>query len=112
MSGCGSPDRASPRAACAPPLGDGCAAALVTADTRGVALDGFQSFALPESADLITWDIGDTGFSVGASTGYTSIDYGSDGRADYYDGSVTMLNFQRHRPCFLHLSFISLRHYA
>lgn len=45
-------------------FGDGCAAALVTADTRGVALDGFQSFALPESADLITWDIGDTGFDM------------------------------------------------
>ncbi|CAN4280133.1 TorF family putative porin [Pseudoxanthomonas sp. LjRoot125] len=37
-----------------------------------------------------SYDIGDSGFSVGASTGYTSIDYGTEGRADYYDGSITV----------------------
>lgn len=37
-----------------------------------------------------SYDIGDSGFSLGASTGYTSIDAGSDGRADYYDGSLTV----------------------
>lgn len=37
-----------------------------------------------------SYDIGDTGFSLGASTGYTSIDAGSDGRADFFDGSVSV----------------------
>jgi predicted naringenin-chalcone synthase len=45
-------------------FGDGCAAALVTADPQGVALDEFLSFALPESDGLITWDIGDSGFDM------------------------------------------------
>jgi predicted naringenin-chalcone synthase len=45
-------------------FGDGCAAAMVTADPGGVALDEFLSFALPESSELITWDIGDTGFDM------------------------------------------------
>jgi predicted naringenin-chalcone synthase len=45
-------------------FGDGAAAALVTAEPRGLALDDFLSFALPESEGLITWDIGDTGFDM------------------------------------------------
>jgi predicted naringenin-chalcone synthase len=45
-------------------FGDGCAAALVTADAQGVALDSFLSFALPDSQGCITWDIGDTGFNM------------------------------------------------
>ncbi|PZU50582.1 MAG: type III polyketide synthase [Sphingomonas sp.] len=45
-------------------FGDGCAAALVSADAEGVALHEFLSFALPESDGLITWDIGDTGFDM------------------------------------------------
>lgn len=45
-------------------FGDGCAAALVTADPEGVALDEFLSFALPESDGMITWDIGDSGFDM------------------------------------------------
>lgn len=45
-------------------FGDGCAAALVTADRDGLALDSFLSFALPDSADLITWNVGDTGFEM------------------------------------------------
>jgi predicted naringenin-chalcone synthase len=45
-------------------FGDGCAAALVTSEVEGVALDEFLSFALPESDGLITWDIGDTGFDM------------------------------------------------
>ena len=32
--------------------------------------------------------------------------------ADYYDGSVTMLNIQSHLSCFLHLRFITFRHYS
>ena len=45
-------------------FGDGCAAALVTADAEGAALHEFLSFAIPESDGLITWDIGDTGFDM------------------------------------------------
>lgn len=45
-------------------FGDGCAAALVTAEAQGVALDEFLSFALPESEGCITWDIGDSGFDM------------------------------------------------
>jgi len=45
-------------------FGDGCAAALVCAEPAGLALDDFLSFALPQSGDLIRWDIGDTGFHM------------------------------------------------
>ncbi len=45
-------------------FGDGCSAALVTAESNGIALDDFLSVALPDSGDLITWDIGDTGFDM------------------------------------------------
>jgi predicted naringenin-chalcone synthase len=45
-------------------FGDGCSAALVTAESTGIALDDFLSVALPDSGDLITWDIGDTGFDM------------------------------------------------
>ncbi len=45
-------------------FGDGCAAALVTADAHGVALDDFRAAIIPDSADLITWHIGDQGFDM------------------------------------------------
>jgi uncharacterized protein (TIGR02001 family) len=38
-----------------------------------------------------SYDIGESGFSLGATTGYTSLEYPSDGgRVDYFDGSVTL----------------------
>ncbi len=43
-------------------FGDGCSAALVTAEPDGVALGDFRSVILPDSAGLITWTIGDQGF--------------------------------------------------
>jgi predicted naringenin-chalcone synthase len=43
-------------------FGDGCAAALVTAEPVGVALDDFRVSVIPDSQDLITWHIGDQGF--------------------------------------------------
>jgi predicted naringenin-chalcone synthase len=43
-------------------FGDGCSAALVTAEPVGVALQEFQTAVLPDSAGLITWTIGDHGF--------------------------------------------------
>jgi alpha-pyrone synthase len=43
---------------------DGCAAALVTAEPRGLRLERFSSTMLREGADLITWGIGDSGFEM------------------------------------------------
>jgi predicted naringenin-chalcone synthase len=43
-------------------FGDGCAAALVSAEPVGVALDDFRVSVIPDSQDLITWHIGDQGF--------------------------------------------------
>ena len=45
-------------------FGDGCAAALVTADPVGIALGDFRAAIIPESQDLITWHIGDQGFDM------------------------------------------------
>ena len=41
---------------------DGCTAALVTADADGIALDDFRAVVIPDSADHITWHIGNGGF--------------------------------------------------
>jgi predicted naringenin-chalcone synthase len=41
---------------------DGASAALVTAEEKGIALKDFRPAAIPGSADLITWRIGDQGF--------------------------------------------------
>lgn len=43
---------------------DGCSAALVTADPRGIALDSFLAVGIPETAHLITWKIRDGGFDM------------------------------------------------
>ena len=43
---------------------DGCAASLVSAEPRGLALERFGSAVLAEAADLITWHIGDVGFDM------------------------------------------------
>jgi len=43
---------------------DGCAAALVSADPTGFALDGFHAEVMPEAAGHITWSIGDAGFDM------------------------------------------------
>ncbi|QUS37047.1 type III polyketide synthase [Falsirhodobacter algicola] len=45
-------------------FGDGCAAALVTADAEGLALDGFTSILVPQTEGHITWGIGDQGFDM------------------------------------------------
>jgi alpha-pyrone synthase len=44
--------------------GDGCAASLITAEDKGLALESFHAVLLPESRDLITWNIGDSGFDM------------------------------------------------
>lgn len=43
-------------------FGDGAAAALVTAEGAGLVIDRTFALNLPDSADLIGWTIGDTGF--------------------------------------------------
>ena len=43
-------------------FGDGCSAALVSADPVGIGLGDFRAEILPDSAGLITWTIGDHGF--------------------------------------------------
>lgn len=45
-------------------FGDGATAAIVSADPAGIALHDFHSTALPGTADLITWAIGDQGFDM------------------------------------------------
>lgn len=75
-----------------------------------VTLTGLVAYA-PDYGDLTpkakesyaslgaSYDIGETGFSLGASVGYTSIDFGDEtiegesfdyGVSDYFDGSVTV----------------------
>jgi predicted naringenin-chalcone synthase len=43
-------------------FGDGCAAALVTADPHGLALGDFKTVLIPDSEEMITWHVGDQGF--------------------------------------------------
>ncbi len=45
-------------------FGDGCSAALVTADESGIALEDFRAAAIGDSAETITWRIGDQGFDM------------------------------------------------
>ncbi|KQM37410.1 type III polyketide synthase [Sphingomonas sp. Leaf10] len=45
-------------------FGDGAAAALVTTDPAGVAIETPFAAALPDSAELIRWDITDAGFAM------------------------------------------------
>ncbi|MCU0891969.1 MAG: type III polyketide synthase [Sandarakinorhabdus sp.] len=45
-------------------FGDGCSAALVTAEASGLALTDFRAATIADSADAITWNIGDQGFDM------------------------------------------------
>jgi predicted naringenin-chalcone synthase len=45
-------------------FGDGCAASLVSADPVGISLDRFHAAVVPETSDLITWKVRDTGFDM------------------------------------------------
>jgi predicted naringenin-chalcone synthase len=45
-------------------FGDGAAAAIVSGETQGLALDRFFAETLPDSEDLIRWTIGDEGFAM------------------------------------------------
>ena len=48
-------------------FGDGCAASVVTAEPRGIALKDFRVATIPDTGDLITWRIGDAGFQMSLS---------------------------------------------
>jgi predicted naringenin-chalcone synthase len=43
---------------------DGCAASLVSAEPRGLAIDSFLALQIPETGRLITWRIGELGFDM------------------------------------------------
>lgn len=43
---------------------DGAAAALVTAEPHGLALDDFRNAVIPDTEGFITWHVGDTGFRM------------------------------------------------
>lgn len=43
---------------------DGCTASLLSAEERGLELERFRQDTLPDSAELITWGIGDDGFDM------------------------------------------------
>jgi predicted naringenin-chalcone synthase len=43
---------------------DGCAASLVTADPKGIALDSFRAVLVPDSRELMAWNIRDLGFDM------------------------------------------------
>jgi alpha-pyrone synthase len=43
---------------------DGCAACLVTAEPKGMALDSFRAVLVPDSRDLMAWNIRDQGFDM------------------------------------------------
>lgn len=45
-------------------FGDGCAAALVTAEERGLALQDFRAAAIADSSEAITWRVGEQGFDM------------------------------------------------
>lgn len=50
-------------------FGDGCAATLVTAEPEGFAMADFRAATIPQTEDLITWDIGAQGFLMHLSGG-------------------------------------------
>jgi alpha-pyrone synthase len=45
-------------------FGDGCAAALITAEPEGLALDEFNAVLVQRAADQITWNVRDCGFDM------------------------------------------------
>jgi len=45
-------------------FGDGCAAALVSADPQGLALESFRTVVAPATEGHITWTIGELGFDM------------------------------------------------
>ena len=44
--------------------GDGCAAALISAEAQGVAMESFHAALVPETSDLMRWHIREQGFDM------------------------------------------------
>lgn len=44
--------------------GDGCAASLVSSEPHGMSLDSFRAVHFPDTAELMRWNIGDSGFDM------------------------------------------------
>jgi predicted naringenin-chalcone synthase len=51
---------------------DGCTAALVSGEPTGITLIDFKVATIPDTQDLITWSVGDTGFEMHLSGGVPS----------------------------------------
>ena len=45
-------------------FGDGCSAALVSAEPEGLRIDGFRCALMPEAEEQIAWRVGDSGFDM------------------------------------------------
>ena len=45
-------------------FGDGCAASLVSAEPTGLAIERFHAALVPDTRQLITWNVGDHGFEM------------------------------------------------
>ena len=43
---------------------DGCAASVVSAEAKGLAIDSFLAVSIPQTSHLITWRIGELGFDM------------------------------------------------
>ena len=43
---------------------DGCSACLVSAEPKGIALDSFRAVMIPDSSELMSWNIRDLGFDM------------------------------------------------
>ncbi len=56
--------REIPQLLCFLQFADGCAASLVSAEPRGIALNSFKAMLLPDTRELMSWNIGDTGFDM------------------------------------------------
>ena len=67
---------------------DGCAAALVSADPIGVVMEGFKSRLMPETRELIRWNIRDQGFDMVLSGGVPGAIRGAltEARHDLFSG--------------------------
>src|SRR6476660_4366438 len=50
-------------------FGDGCAASIVSAEPVGTALDSFRAVLVPDTRELITWNIREAGFDMVLSGG-------------------------------------------
>jgi predicted naringenin-chalcone synthase len=54
-------------------FGDGCAAALVSADPVGLRMDSFKAALIPETAELIRWSIRNKGFDMVLSEAFRAL---------------------------------------